>query len=97
MATDLKGEIKVGKVDATVHSSLGSRFGVNGYPTIKFFPSGKKSDSDAVPYEGGRSASAIAEWGREQTQGSEGPAIPQLVSQELYNNKCKGKSTSCIN
>lgn len=69
MATDLKGEIKVGKVDATQHPSLASRFGVSGYPTIKFFPSGKKTDSDAIPYEGGRSASALAEWGREQVQG----------------------------
>ena len=81
MATDLKGEIKVGKVDATVHSSLGSRFGVSGYPTIKFFPAGKKTESDAIPYEGGRSAAAMAEWGREQVQGSQGPNIPQLVSQ----------------
>jgi protein disulfide-isomerase A6 len=64
LATDLKGEIKVGKLDATAHGSVAQRFGVNGYPTIKFFPAGKKTDNDAIPYEGGRSAGALAEWGR---------------------------------
>lgn len=96
MATELKGEIKVGKVDATVHSSLGQRFGVNGYPTIKFFPPGKKTESDSIPYEGGRTAAAMAEWGREQIQGSSGPVIPQLVSQEIYDQKCKGKNVCII-
>jgi len=42
LATDLKGEVKVGKVDATENKEVSSKYGVQGYPTIKFFPAGKK-------------------------------------------------------
>lgn len=41
------------KVDATIHSELGKRFDVNGYPTIKFFKAG---NSEPVDYDGERQA-----------------------------------------
>jgi len=46
LASELKGgPIKVAKVDATVATKLASRFGISGYPSIKFFPAGTSSDS----------------------------------------------------
>jgi protein disulfide-isomerase A6 len=56
--------VKVAKIDATENQELASRFGVKGYPTIKFFKAGQKDDSSAIDYEGGRSESAMAEWAR---------------------------------
>jgi len=38
LPSKLNGEVKVGKVDATVHSRSGSDYGVQGYPTIIFIP-----------------------------------------------------------
>jgi protein disulfide-isomerase A6 len=60
-ALNLKGTVKVGKVDATVETGLGHRFGVQGYPTIKVFDYGldNKKDSKAIPYNGERTAAAI--------------------------------------
>lgn len=37
-------DIKLGKVDATVESSLGEKYQVRGYPTIKFFREGAPVD-----------------------------------------------------
>jgi len=48
--------VLVGKVDAEKYNSLGSRFGVKGFPTIKYFPAGSQTPSD---YEGGRDAQSF--------------------------------------
>lgn len=62
LATTVKGEVKVAKVDATQNKETAARFGINGYPTIKFFPAGSKDDSSAVDYDGPRSESGMADW-----------------------------------
>jgi protein disulfide-isomerase-like protein len=46
-------------VDATENSALAQRFGVKGYPTIKFFP---KGSTTAEEYDGGRQADTIIKW-----------------------------------
>lgn len=62
-ATKLKGQVKFGKVDATVEGALAQRFGVKGYPTIKVFEYGEgKTDSKAKAYEGSRDAPAIIQF-----------------------------------
>lgn len=51
-ATQLKGKVMVGAVDATVEKVLGSRFRIEGFPTIKFFGSGKKDWDSSEDYTG---------------------------------------------
>jgi len=51
--------VVVGKVDADKHKELGSRFGVSGFPTLKWFPKGSKTPED---YDGGRDANDIIEF-----------------------------------
>ena len=55
-ATELKGKVKLGVVDATVHTQISQQYGIQGFPTIKFFPAGKKN-GQAEDYNGGRTAS----------------------------------------
>lgn len=43
------------QVDADAHRSLGDRFGVQGFPTIKFFGRGKPV-SEPVDYSGARTS-----------------------------------------
>jgi len=50
-ASRLKGKVKIGKVDATVESALAQRFGVQGYPTIKYWNYGLgKGDHNVNDY-----------------------------------------------
>jgi len=57
-------EIKIAKVDATVHAELGTRFGVTGYPALKVFNGNVDSSSD---YEGERDPQSIAQELRDLT------------------------------
>lgn len=44
---------------------MASRYGIKGFPTIKYFAPGS-SASDAEDYNGGRSASDIVQWALEK-------------------------------
>jgi len=51
--------VKIASVDADKHRDLGSRFGVSGFPTIKYFPAGSK---DPETYSGGRTAADLTDF-----------------------------------
>jgi len=55
-AAALEGIVKVVAVDATVAQSLGQKYGVQGYPTLKIFGADKKNPTD---YQGERKADPI--------------------------------------
>lgn len=67
--------VALGKVDATVESSLGEQFKIKGYPTLKFFVDGTPSD-----YNGGRTAEEIVQWLKKK---SGPPAVTLSTSEEL--------------
>merc|ERR1719183_881410 len=46
----------IGDVDCTVEKDLCSKYGVRGYPTIKYFVGG---DTEGEAYEGGRDYSSL--------------------------------------
>jgi len=52
-----QGVVKVGAVNADEHKSLGSKYGVRGFPTIKIFGLDKKPEE----YNGPRNAAGIVE------------------------------------
>lgn len=75
-ATQLKEEgsdVKLAKVDTTVETTLGEKFEIRGYPTIKFFKGGKPSE-----YGGGRTAAEIVSWLNKKT----GPPAKTLSTED---------------
>jgi len=48
--------VVIAKVDADAHKSLGERYGVSGFPTLKFF---SKTDKAGESYDGARDLSAL--------------------------------------
>ena len=69
-----KSETVLAKVDATVEAALSQKYGVNGYPTLKFFKHGK-----AKEYTGGRTKDTILNWLEKKT----GPPAVELKYPEL--------------
>jgi protein disulfide-isomerase A1 len=87
-ATTLKGEnIKIASVDATVETAVAERFGIRGYPTLKFFRNGVPKE-----YNGGRTADAIVTYCKKQLT----PALSPLDSQESIDNFAKANSVVVI-
>jgi protein disulfide-isomerase A1 len=73
-AAELKKDnqpLALAKVDSTIHKNLGTRFGVEGFPTLKFFTNGTPSE-----YNGGRTEAEIISWMRKKT----GPATKSLTT-----------------
>jgi len=59
---ELKSDIQLAKVDATVETKLAEKYGVQGFPTIKFFKKGVPID-----YSGGRTGEEIITWLNKKT------------------------------
>lgn len=73
-ATALKASsVKLAKVDATESKDLATEYGVQGFPTIKFFKKGKASE-----YSGGRQSADIVSWANKKS----GPVARPVNSEE---------------
>jgi len=68
-----KDGLSIAKMDATANDRIPSQFGVEGFPTLKFFRSGKASD-----YTGGRTESEIVNWVKKKS----GPPAKAITTAE---------------
>jgi protein disulfide-isomerase-like protein len=59
VATQLKGEVNVAKVDVTANRDLGTRFEIQGFPTVKFMSKG-----NLYTFKGRRSTEELVEFAR---------------------------------
>ena len=90
-ATELKGKMKLGALDATVNTVKASQYGVSGYPTIKFFHNGEVMD-----YDGGRTSSDIVSWASDKISSNvPPPEVVQIVKQDDLEEACK-KHPICV-
>ncbi|CAN7998936.1 unnamed protein product, partial [Ixodes hexagonus] len=96
-ATELKGKVKLGAVDATVHQGLASKYNVKGFPTIKFFPGGKKDASSAEEYNGGRTADDIVQWGLEKAaESAPPPELHQVTESKVLQDACENNQLCVV-
>jgi len=72
--------VLIGDVDCTVHKDVCSKFGVKGYPTIKYFTGSTAADGDK--YEGGRDFDSLKTFASENLGPSCGPDNKDLCSAE---------------
>jgi protein disulfide-isomerase A1 len=63
--------VALAKIDANTYKSVGKRFNVSGFPTLKWFVNGEPSE-----YTGGRTDSTIVSWVQKRL----GPATKHLPS-----------------
>jgi len=64
--------IKLAKVDATAEKETGTKFDIEGFPTLKFFKNGEASE-----YNGPREAKGIVSWLLKKT----GPACTEITKE----------------
>lgn len=94
-AGELKGKVKLGAVDATVHQGLAQEYGVQGYPTIKYFPAGPKRGSEE--YNGGRTADDIVSWALDKYEVNiDPPEVVQAINSEVLKEECESKPLCVI-
>lgn len=79
----------MGAVDCTANQATCSEFGIQGFPTIKFYAPGR--DEDLLEYEGGRElgalqAFALQHWSIAQPP----PEVVELTDQETFVEQCLG-------
>jgi len=72
-AAELKGVAKLIAVDCTIDKDLCSKYGVQGFPTLKVF---RNDGSKPSEYQGGRQSADIVKFLRKQTE----PAYYQITS-----------------
>jgi protein disulfide-isomerase A1 len=65
--------LSLAKIDTTVHKAIGTRFGIEGFPTLKLFSKGTP-----IEYNGGRTEAEIISWMKKKT----GPASKLLSTVE---------------
>jgi len=73
---DASNEVVIAKVDADSNRDLGSRFGVSGFPTLKWFPKGSTTPKD---YDGGRELDDLIKFVSEES-GAKGRLPPKPVT-----------------
>ena len=95
-ATQLRGTVKIAKVDATVHQKLASRYQIQGYPTIKVFAPGK-GDKKVEEYQGPRETAGIVQYALDKLEKfGYVPETKQLINSEILKEECESRVGICV-
>jgi len=90
-------DIKIAALDATSAQEIADKFGVKGYPTIKYFPKGETTPQD---YEGGRTADTIVQWVNEKVGTSRkvkmAPSYVTTLTEENFDSLVLGSKAALV-
>ncbi|KAI9275606.1 thioredoxin-like protein [Phascolomyces articulosus] len=64
---NVQDQVIVAKLNADEHRDLGGQFGVQGFPTLKWFPKGVTTSEGVEDYRGGRDLESLAKFIQEKT------------------------------
>ncbi|RHY55903.1 hypothetical protein DYB26_000147 [Aphanomyces astaci] len=96
-ASELKGQVKLGALDATAAERKAGEYGIKGFPTIKLFGPTASSASDAQDYQGPRQASGIVSYALNQLEKlGGGLKVPEITSTATLHDHCAGKSICVV-
>ena len=96
-ATQLRGTIKLAKIDATAHQKMAQIYQIQGYPTIKIFSPGKGSNKKTEEYQGPRDTAGIVQYALDKLeQFGYVPETKQLINNEILKEECESKVGICI-
>lgn len=91
-ASELKGKVKLGALDATVHTSKAQEYNIRGYPSIKYFGPGRKDSDSVSDYDGGRTSQAIVSWALDKfSDNLPAPDVLQLTGKQAMKDACDEK------
>ena len=94
-ATQLKGQVKIAKLDATTNQKMASRYQIQGYPTIKIFSPGK--DKKVEEYQGSREQAGIVAYALEKLEKfGYVPETKQLINNDILKEVCENRVGICV-
>ena len=96
-ATQLRGTIKLAKIDATENQKMAQRYQIQGYPTIKIFSPGKGKDKAIEEYQGPRDTAGIVQYALDKLEKfGYVPETKQLINSEILKEECEDRIGICI-
>ena len=88
-ATQLRGTVKLAKIDATENQKMAQRYQIQGYPTIKIFAPGKGKEKTVEEYQGPRDTSGIVQYALDKLDKfGYVPETKQLINSEILKEEC---------
>lgn len=88
--------VKLGAIDASQYQSYAHKYGIKGFPTLKYFPAGQKTQDDAKDYNDERSPKGILQWAKNlAAEIRPPPELIQMTSEKILKDSC-GTAQLCV-
>jgi len=88
--------VKLGAIDASEYQTYAQKYGIKGFPTLKYFPAGQKTENDAKDYDNDRSAKGILQWAKSRSaEVKPPPEVIEMINGKILKESC-GNAQLCV-